>query len=170
MRSIVIILAICFSIHGTAQFSFGVHTEVGLNRIGVLYELGGSCQLKNHSFILGARFYEPDLVFEKNFPGMHLGYNYTLRADSKMKLVLGASLSGFYENKVTTNLWVFDPKLVLGPQWALSENFQLNLTAGFGAVINKVETSYTSKIETFKYLNYELALGLTYYFGNNSNQ
>lgn len=169
MRSIIIIVGILFSPNSNAQDGFRIYGSVGLNRIGVLYELGGNYQKQAHTFSLGARLYEPDLVFEKNYPGINLGYNYTFRRGRKVKLLLGVSMSGFYENKITTNLWVLDPKLIAGPQWNLSDYFQLNLKAGFGTVINKVETSYTANIETFKYLNYELALGLTYYLGNHSD-
>jgi hypothetical protein len=86
-----------------------------------------------------------------------------------MNVLLGANLGMFYEYKGPTNLWVFDPKLIFGPQWDLSKNLQVKVTAGFGTVVNKVETSYTSNIETYTYLNYELALGLTYLFGTNSD-
>ena len=168
MRRILLIITVLFSLSSSAQSTFGTYGSVGLNRIGVYYELGGIYQLKKHQFNIGARLYEPDLVFEKNYPGLSLGYQNFLRSDKKMKILYGVSLGAFYENKTTTNLWLFDPKLIAGPQWNFTEEFSLNLKAGFGMVINKVETSYGANIETFKYLNYELALGLTYRFGNHS--
>lgn len=159
-----------YTLSGQAQNSFGTYGTIGLNRIGVAYEIGMNFQKQAHNISLGARFYEPDLVFQKNYPGINLGYNYALRKGKKMKLLFGVNLGLFYENKITTNLWVFDPKIIAGAKWKLSDHLILQLTAGFGAVINKVETSYTSNIQTFNYLNYELALGLTYRFGNNSDQ
>ncbi len=169
MRRILLILTILFSLSSNAQNAFGTYGSVGLNRIGVYYELGGVYQFKMHQFNIGARLYEPDLVFEKNYPGLSLGYLNLLRPDKKMNVLYGVNISAFYENKNTTNLWLFDPKLIAGVQWSFTEQLSLSLKAGFGTVINKVETSYGSSIETFKYLNYELALGLTYYFGNHSN-
>ncbi|MFT5821044.1 MAG: hypothetical protein ACI8ZM_002293 [Crocinitomix sp.] len=168
-KSITLILAILFTLSVNAQKNRGAYAVIGLNRIGVLYEFGAHFQKEAHSFNIGARFYGPDLVFEKNYPGINLGYDYTFREDKKMRLLLGACISAFYENKVTTNLWVFDPKLRVGSHWDLNQHIRLNLTAGFGTVINKVETSYTPSIETYTYLNYELALGLTYHFRTNPN-
>ena len=168
MRSIVLILAICISIHSTAQPSFGVHSKVGQNKIGVLYELGGSCQFKNHGFILGARFYEPDLVFEQNYPGLSLGYDYSFRSNKKMKIIIGGTLGIFCEKKLITTLWLFDPKMILGPSWNLSDHFKLELLAGFGTTVNAVNSEFYENKSKFTYLNYELALGLKYHFGVNS--
>lgn len=166
-KSIVVILISLFSLNNYAQNNIGTYGSIGLNRIGVFYELGATYQKQKHAVNVGARLYEPDLVFEKNIPGIHLGYNYMLRKDRKMNVLLGANLGLFYEYKGPTNLWVFDPKLIVGPEWNLSKGFHLKLAAGIGTVINKVETNYTSGIETYTYLNYELALGLTYLFGTN---
>ena len=152
------------------QKNWNAYTTLGINRIGVLYELGTNYNIKGHSVQLGLRFYEPDIVFEKDFPGVNLGYYYTTRKAHKMRVLLGAGLSFFYENKVTTNLGLFDLKFLVGPKWKLSDKLELQLTAGLGSVMNRVETSYAQNIETFSYINYELALGLTYRFWSNTDQ
>ena len=156
--------------NGSSQNSISGYGKVGLNRIGVLYEIGVSDQFGQHTFHLGARFYGPDLVFEKNHPGLQFGYGYSFLNLDKMSVQLGIDFGAYHENKGTSNLWVFDPKITLGPKWRLSDHLMIQLSAGAGTVINKVEVSNAQNIETYNYLNYELALGITYRFWNSSDQ
>lgn len=169
MRRLFQILFIFNVFSTSAQNYTSLYLTTGLNRIGVAYEVGGSYSFQAHNVQFGFRFYEPDLVFEKDFPGINIGYFYALRRDKKMQLNLGAQLSGFYESKGSTKLWLIDPKLTCGTAWNLNYKWTLNLTSGVGTVVNFVETSYKIEQNTFVYLNYELSLGITYRLGSITN-
>lgn len=169
MRFVLFLFLVLFCFKSEAQIYRGVYFETGLNRIGVPLEFGAFFEVKTHNFNIGARFYGPDLVFEKNYPGLNLNYGYAFRTNKKMEILLGASVSGFYESKGPTKLWLFDPKLKVDCRWKLQKHYYINLAGGFGSVLNRVETSYPSNMNTFTYLNYELALRFTYYFGANPN-
>lgn len=159
VRFIFLLLAIpAFS-----QSNVGVKAEIGLNRIGVFYDFGIEHQWFGHQLYWGVRYYEPDIVFERNLPGASIGYFYQISPWDKFRFNIGIELNFFHENKGSSNLWLLDPKLKFGPGWKLSDRFDLAINAGFGNVFNFVETSTLSEIEKFNYLNYELSLRLTYY-------
>lgn len=166
MKVIFKIIAVFFVLNTTAQNHTNCYLKTGLNRIGVLYEAGANYNFEAHNIALGIRFYEPDLVFEKDFPGLNLAYLYSFRNEKKMHVNLGIEMNLFHEKKQTTKLKLFDPKLVFGPEWVLNNRINLNLMAAIGTVINRAKT-INNTINTYTYLNYELALAITYRFGNN---
>lgn len=165
MRAFLLVLLLSASQIGQAQSQTDIYAHLGLNRIGVFYGTGAQHNWGVHHLQVGLRFYEPDLVFEKGFPGLDVGYYYRFRADKTMKINLGLMSSFFYEYKGSSALWLFDPKLIVGAGWTLTPKLNLNLNGGFGSVINVVETSYGIENNKFTYLNYELSLGIYYRLG-----
>lgn len=147
-----------------SQRSTQAYFTFGLNRIGVLYEIGAKQNFAAHTLNIGLRFYEPDLVFEKNWPGLRLGYGYGLRSAKKMKLNLGVDVSTFFEIKNNVSLLLFDPKIRVEPVWNLNTFCTFSLSAAFGATYNRVWIANPSEKNKFTYLNYELATTFSYRF------
>ena len=162
MRICLWVVLMGYTFFANAQSNWGVYGLTGLNRIGVGYELGASYSLVNDHFNIGIRLYEPDLVFEKDYPGVSIAYNHSFRNSKKMQVITGVGLGVFYEKKTEAALWLIDPKLVLGTGWGIRSNLMLFTTAGVGWTINRITESGVMEKNNFRYLNYELALGLVY--------
>jgi hypothetical protein len=149
-----------------AQNSLEIFGQVGLNRIGVGTELGARFAHHKHSFQLGARIYEPDLVFEKNTLGTSLGYFYSLRNERKMKLNVGLGTSFFFEQKGTNRLMLIDPKILVQPNWLISNKMTIQLSGGIGPTINHISSELPINQKNFVYLNYEMAIAVYYRLWN----
>lgn len=153
---------------GISQQTTQGYFTTGLNRIGVLYEIGVKQNWALHGVSVGLRFYEPDLVFEKNWPGLRVGYAYILRNEKRMKLNVGADLSAFFEKKETVSLTLFDPKFRIEPLWNLNNACDFSISAAAGGTFNWVGSVNSSNKKLFTYLNYEIAATFAYRFGHAS--
>ncbi len=155
-----------FSINVNAQNSLDLVGQVGLNRIGVGTEVGARFAHQKHNFQVGLRLYEPDLVFEKNTLGFSLGYFYSLRKERKMKLNIGLGTSFFFEKKGTNHLMLFDPKILVQPNWLINSKMTIQLSGGIGPTINRTTSELPINQKNFVYLNYEMAIAVYYRLWN----
>ena len=155
-----------FSTSGKAQNSLDLFGQVGLNRIGVGTELGARFLHQKHNFQIGARLYEPDLVFEKNTLGTSLAYFYSFRTNRKMKINFGLGTSLFFEKKGTNNLMLIDPKILVQPNWLISNKLTIKLSGGIGPTINRTTSELPINQKNFVYLNYEMAIAVYYRLWN----
>lgn len=165
MRRSLLILGLFLSVQVSfSQRSTQGYLSLGLNRIGVLYEVGAKQNWAVHGLIVGLRFYEPDLVFEKNWPGLRLGYDYALRSEKKMKINVGVDVSTFFEKKNNVSLLLVDPKIKVEPLWNLDAVCTFSLSAAFGGTYNRVWITNPPEKNKFTYLNYEIAATFSYRF------
>lgn len=166
MQLRILIIALILSVQVTGQNKLQFLGNVGLNRIGVFYDLGIRKVINQNDFRVSFRLYEPDIVFEKNYPGINLGYRslFSLSQNeaNKVQFGIGLDIGYFAENKGSTRLDLFDPKLIGGPIWKLGEHWNLFSEFGIGLVVNRVETTTLINIQYFNYLNYQISLGITY--------
>ncbi len=165
------VISLLFLIYTTAVFgqtSSFIQANVGLNRIGVLYDIGAGISKERHQLYGGLRFYGPDIVFEKEFPGILMNYMIAFNAEKKNKLNIGVAVSFFYENKLENTLILIDPKAIIHPNWNLTERVKFNLLAGIGPTINQVIGENEVLENNFTYLNYELAIGFSYKLSNSN--
>lgn len=150
------------SIFCSSQTSFQLDTDVGLNRIGLLYDLSGHLTFKQHGMQLGLRFYGPDQVFVKDFPGIILGYNYCFATDKKWSALVGINISFFREQKGEIQFTLFDPKTALGVSWNWAKRFSSHAIAGIGYTFSNTSGGIIATKSNFSYLNYEFKIGISY--------
>lgn len=138
---------------------------MGLNRIGVLYDIGAVCELKQHQVGVGLRFYGSDLVFEKEMPGLHMMYQYNWPAYNRFHFFSGLQISYFFEKKTETNLHLIDPKVTIGGAWTLYEKLELKTDFSIGSTQTITKGLTSTETTHFTYLNYEVKLGICYRIG-----
>jgi len=162
MKTTFLTYGLFLSIFCISQTSFHLNTNVGLNRIGLLYDLSGQMTLKNHVTQLGLRFYGPDQVFVKDFPGIILGYNYRFCADKKWSGLVGINASFFREQKGEIQFTLVDPKMALGVNWNWAKRFSSHAITGIGYTFSSSSGGIVASKSNFSYLNYEFKIGISY--------
>ncbi|WP_066759951.1 hypothetical protein [Crocinitomix algicola] len=163
---LIFLVSIFFYTNGHSQIQYSLEANIGLNRIGLFYELGTEFVKRNHVVSIGARLYEPDLVFEKDFPGLSLAYEYGLRKSTQNALFIGVAIDAFTELKDENRLWLYNPRLTLRGQRRIAQKWSLNLGLGFGGTINMLQSDDPEIANNFVYVNYELAFGFIYHIGS----
>ena len=166
MRVLLPILFVLSLGYSSAQTQTDLYTSVGLNRIGVLYEIGAIQKIRFHYLSVGIRLYEPDIVFEKDIPGLHLSYTYQFFNYNKFRFNFGAATDVFYEKKQTNKLCLFYPKLFLYKSLYVTNKLRLNFNFAFGKTINRFSVNNTANPKNLSYINYEISMGITYRLGN----
>ncbi len=151
-----------FSFFCAGQPSFHLNSAVGLNRIGVLFDLAGQVTVKNHNAELGLRFYGPDQVFVHAFPGLFLGYTVCLPSERKVGAFVGLNSSFFHEKKDQIRVTLIDPKFTSGVNWKWSKRFSSCVAASIGYVFTTAKGGFVTPKSTFMYLNYEFKMGISY--------
>lgn len=149
------------------------YAETQLNRVGVGHELGYAFKQQKFTMNIGAKLYFPNLVFTKVVPGLSVGINYGLKSLDKFTLVIGAESSFFRvkEQTPTHHLTLIDPFMYLGTNWTVTPRVHLHTRAGTGGVFNYLKahnTAYNNK--SYSYLNYEISLGISYWFGGSTTR
>jgi len=143
----------------------GTSFRSGFNRIGLYFDQTLNLDFNGHQCDAGIRYYGPDFVFEKNTVGFSLGYNYNF-STSNIYFGPGLSTAFFKENKTNSDLFLTE--LMINNKFGISAGERLSFFSqiGIGAVINK-HTNYNSgaiSIANTSYLNYEIVLGIKYYW------
>jgi hypothetical protein len=161
-KAISAIFLLLFTIHIFAQKSAGIQLNSGLNRVGVFYAFALYGNLQNHHLSLGARFYEPDIFFEKNTLGLSLNYGYRLHLKQKFKLLIGANMNCFREKKTEALVYLLDTKLLCSPEWYMGQHSTLFFNLGAGPVVSFTESKNIQNKNPFIYANYEIAIGIRY--------
>lgn len=162
MRQFFLIFAFSISFAASAQTELNARIKFGLNRIGIISELGLEYKMDRHAVDLGIRLYEPDLVFEKDLPGIQLGYLFDFAEVENTVLKAGVGLGLYYESRATTNLLLFNPSIRMRSETKLGDLFSLNFEIGVGPAINRVKIIPTKKMERYTYMNYEITVGIIY--------
>ncbi|MCG8573277.1 MAG: hypothetical protein MI810_00215 [Flavobacteriales bacterium] len=140
--------------------------KMGLNRIGLFVAPSYQRVIKKHEFTAGLKFYTQDQVFERRYPGLLLGYDFQLFSfKERLFGKVGWSSSIFFENKSSGNLLLFDHMAHLGIAVAIIPKLHFALEPGIGLTNNVVYGELENPTD-YHYLNYGLAVRLTYYFGS----
>lgn len=146
-----------------SQSRSGTSFRCGANRIGLYFDQTLNLDFSGHQIDAGLRFYGPDAVFEHNVLGMSLGYGYNF---STSNVYFGPGISGtfFSENKSSSKLYVTELMMSnkfgvnIGQRWSIFSHI------GLGAVLNKHTNYNLGMTSTTTYLNYEIALGIKFYW------
>lgn len=139
--------------------------KTSFNRIGLSYNASFGVSAKNNQFELGVKIYGPDKVFEKNTLGFCAAYSYLFNAE---KVFGGPSLGYAFFSEKKSNSTLHLQELSFGNTlgYKLGAHFALSSTIAIGVVLN---SSKSDMVKTeLNYLNYEISLGLSYYFGSSS--
>ena len=146
-----------------SQTRMGTSLRSGYNRIGVYFDQTLNLDFSDHQVDAGIRFYGLDYVFEHNLIGMSIGYNYNFSA-SKFYLGPGISAAFFRENKSSSELYVselmFNNKIGIHA----GQRFSFFSQIGIGAVFNKHSNYNIGSTTNTIYVNYEVALGVKFYW------
>lgn len=169
MRFLLFLGLIYMSPQLMSQQRLKVYGDIGLNRIGVLYDLGLNYQLKSHEFRIGSRFYAPDQVFEKEIPGAQIQYRYNFLNPGKTNLFAGVNLSYFAERKGTLFFQLFDPKGEIGVSRSCTNRLIISFNLGLGATQIFTKGGIINENSHFSYLNYEAKFGVSCFFGHFDN-
>jgi len=141
----------------------------GFNRIGFYNDFAFKFEIKQHQINLGLRHYTLDNFFEKNTVGMSVGYKYIIHAqNNKFYFYPGINANFFKENKSIGQVFLSDFKLISGVGLNLNHKWSLFYQLGLGVVKTRSELVITEIITKVDYFNYEIALGISYSFGDSS--
>lgn len=165
MRSFVLLI-LFVSVTSTFAQKNTVNLNLGLNRIGLSWEASYSRLVEQHEFTAGVKWYAQNQVFERQYPGFVLGYNYQFREIEK-RWNAGVGLKqGFYgENKSSGFLTVTNQLFHVNVDWRLAKRFRLRMQPELGWVNNWVFGAMEN-VQGYYYLNYGFTVGLTYYWGH----
>lgn len=145
------------------QSRSGTSFRSGINRIGIYFDQSLNFEINNHELDAGLRFYGTDYVFEHDVVGLSLGYAYNF-SSSNVYFAPGISSTFFSENKSNSKLIVSELMMNnklgvnLGQRWSLFTHI------GIGAVFNRHNNFNIGSTSTTSYINYEIALGIKFYW------
>lgn len=165
MKYLVLLGCLLFYSKTNAQDAWIGQLNSGLNRIGVFYDVGAGYQFNRNRLEFGLRFYQPDLVFEKEYPGLSLSYDYAFYLSKVNAVRIGLAMDAFTEQKGIYRLWLYNPRLFIRGDRHLGNRLILNLKLNSGLVINQLTGDNPPEQKLFTYINYEVSLGLIYRFG-----
>lgn len=165
MKYVLLFGCLFFFTKSNAQDAWIGQFNIGLNRIGVFYDLGAGYQFNRNRFEFGLRFYQPDLVFEKEYPGLSLSYDYALYLSKVYAVRIGLGLDAFTERKGVNRLWLYNSRFFIRGDRQLGNRFILNLKVNSGLVINQLTGDSAPEQKLFTYINYEISFGIIYHFG-----
>lgn len=160
-----IIFFLCLIFWKVSYSQTGITLLTGANRVGFFTDLTVNPIMKNHQIDLGLRYYYVDYFFEKEVVGFHLGYNYNFNFE---KVYFSPSFHATFFREMKS------PSEVYLMEFIFSQRLGLNLgkkssaffRTGIGAVMNKFKNFQTGQTGIMSYVNYELAFGYRYIFGN----
>lgn len=149
-----------------AQISLDhLKAEGGLNRAG--FPLVGQLGFvkDKHLLSMGLVFYGPNIVFEKNYPGIRLAYQFRLIEKTNFSLFSGINQTILFDQKKTSKLWFFDSNLNLEANFKMTKrmDFFTRIGAGFASNLTYPELYFIEK-KSFIYANYEIAVGIKYHW------
>ncbi len=162
MRLTILLLLIVSISFGQNQG--GIYAEVGLNRVGVGNELGVKFRNEQLTVKVGAKIYAPNILFQRNYPGLSLGLSYKLKQWKKNKISIGLETGTFFEKKEDNYLLMIDPLIRLEYARSLNKSLTFSSQIGVGAVYNFVDQPVQGKKQPYSYLNYEIGIAITYWF------
>ncbi len=143
----------------------GVEVNVGVNKMGIGYDLGYAYDWGNNQMILGTRIYAPSFVFSKFTPGISLKYLYNLiHLNERGKLFLGLSGQGFRENKVN-QFTVLNIMPFVGFGIEPVRRIQWRGYVGLGIVQNRIRNKGTDEIEKWRFNTIECTVSMCYRIG-----
>jgi len=146
-----------------------IELSTGFNRIGFYNDLAFKFEIKYHQVNLGLRHYTLDNFFEKNTVGMSIGYKYIIHGqNNKFYFYPGLNTSFFKENKSIGQVFLSDFKLINGVGVNFNPKWSLFYQLGLGVLKTRAELIVNQGVSKIDYFNYEIALGISYSFGDSS--
>ena len=121
--------------------------------------------MNDNQFDFGLRYYGPDFVFEKNIVGLSLGYSHHFYSKYR-KFYFGPGISGsfFRENKTSTEFYLSNFMIQNKLGYCINAKWSVFGSTGFGMVVDKINSFVTGQSQTIGYFNYEIALGVKYFW------
>ncbi len=148
-----------------SQTQIGTSFKTGFDRVGLYFDQTLNFDLNDNQFDFGLRYYGPDFVFEKNIVGLSLGYTYNFYPKNS-RFYLGPGIAGsfFHENKTSTEFYLSNFIIHNRIGYCLSPRWSVFGSTGFGMVVDKINSYITGESQTVGYFNYEITLGIKYYW------
>lgn len=145
------------------QTKSGTSFRSGFDRVGIYFEQTLNIEFKSNQLDLGLRYYGPDYFFEHNVVGMSFGYYHNFHVN---KWYAGPGISGafFHENKSSSEVYLSNLLLQGRCGFEISPRWSLFSVLGVGTIINKYTNYNINKTQSLMYVNYELAIGIKYYW------
>ncbi|WP_027419472.1 hypothetical protein [Crocinitomix catalasitica] len=146
-----------------AQLNLFSEVIVGKDKIGLLYELNiGTIIHEKQQLKIGARLYEPDNLFERNIPGIVLGYQYRLlNTERKLNVDVGYLFHFTSRELLNHDITLFDHKLTVVPNFNINKNWQLIMRFAIGYDFIR-PTIIPNSNQVFTFVNYEASFGIQY--------
>lgn len=167
MRTVVVIIFLAF-FFGKVTFgqeNMSIHHETAFNRLGWSYELGLGRSFKKQVVQLGIKWYEPDFVFEDNWPGIYFKHSWCMQEWGKWGLQSKLEVDLFFETKANIQFWLSNPMFGGEIFRKLGERWQVNMEVCAGPVLNWARNTNTHETNDYQYFNLQAGIGVVYHFG-----